>query len=427
MAKKIKFSQKALDSLSNSNRLHVLTSVKASWSWLLLVSITVLLAAVVFWGCFGRIAESVTCSGITLLSEGVKPVIAQGDGTLKYLNIDAGAKVRTGQVLGQIYNPEIVTKVRKLRSEYETLKNEISFLKEGNNRLINYQLSLEKQKKENLKNIAKEQQLSRERQKELLESYSSLLGKGVVSKLEYYRTLDQLVQTENSQLSLLLQSLASDSEVNNLIWQGKEKLLELNQRLEEKYREYTLTKKLFSESFWLSSDSDGTIIEIFKEQGAFVQSGEKIALVASSPNDGIYLVAYVPLENGKKIKTGMRGFFSPSNAPAAKYGYVKCVVREVSSTPVNYETITAELLNSSLAQRIAGKDVMTRVVLELIPNAHSLSGYSWTGKNDYNTKIINGVFGQLVINTEYRSPISYIIPALRELFTSKPTNETEGK
>ena len=58
MAKKIKFSQKALDSLSNSNRLHVLTSVKASWSWLLLVSITVLLAAVVFWGCFGRIAES---------------------------------------------------------------------------------------------------------------------------------------------------------------------------------------------------------------------------------------------------------------------------------------------------------------------------------------------------------------------------------
>src|SRR5574344_809413 len=410
MAKKIKFSQKALDSLSNSNRLHVLTSVKASWSWLLLVSITVLLAAVVFWGCFGRIAESVTCSGITLLSEGVKPVIAQGDGTLKYLNIDAGAKVRTGQVLGQIYNPEIVTKVRKLRSEYETLKNEISFLK-----------------KENLKNIAKEQQLSRERQKELLESYSSLLGKGVVSKLEYYRTLDQLVQTENSQLSLLLQSLASDSEVNNLIWQGKEKLLELNQRLEEKYREYTLTKKLFSESFWLSSDSDGTIIEIFKEQGAFVQSGEKIALVASSPNDGIYLVAYVPLENGKKIKTGMRGFFSPSNAPAAKYGYVKCVVREVSSTPVNYETITAELLNSSLAQRIAGKDVMTRVVLELIPNAHSLSGYSWTGKNDYNTKIINGVFGQLVINTEYRSPISYIIPALRELFTSKPTNETEGK
>ena len=31
--------------------------------------------------------------------------------------------------------------------------------------------------------------------------------------------------------------------------ENKEKLLELNQRLEEKYREYTLTKKLFSESF----------------------------------------------------------------------------------------------------------------------------------------------------------------------------------
>lgn len=344
MAQRISFSQKAIDNLSNGSDTHLLTSVKATWSWLLLTISILLFLALLFWGCFGRIAQSLSCNGITLLSDGVRPVISYGEGTLKYLNIVAGAKVKSGQALGQLYNPKTIAELGAIKLDFDRLRTEVADL-----------------------------------------------------EASYHNKL----QTNSMQSSEL-----------------DKKIHELKLELAKKHREFRLAKKLFAETFWVHSDSDGTVIEVFKEQGSFVKTGEKIALVAASPDDGIYLVAYVPLKDGKKIRTGMRAFFSPSNAPSAKYGYIKAVVRDVSSAPVNFETVESELLNSSLARLLVGNQAMTRVVLELIPDSNSISGYSWTGKRGHAEKLINGVFGEVIINTEYCTPLAYITQAMEEFFYS---------
>lgn len=115
----------------------------------------------------------------------------------------------------------------------------------------------------------------------------------------------------------------------------------------------------------------------------------------------------------------MSAFFSPAAAPAAEYGYLKCVVREVSNVPVNAETIQAELMNASLTQMIAGKSAVIRVVLEILPDPKSPSGYRWTSRKGYPHKIVNGMLGEVIINTSYRAPASYVIPSLRELLNRK--------
>ena len=419
MAGKIAFSEKAIEQMNRGTQSHALTSVKARWTWFLFGSISLFFCAMIFWGFYGSMVESVSGVGITLLNGGLHPITVGGNGKLSHLNIQAGAEVTSEQIIGQIYNPEMLFNVRKLESEYNLLRSEVEFLRQGTERLTAQKLEMDRAKKKHLEHLTIQQEQSRQRAAEIVDIYSRLTNVGAASKVTYYQTLDQMVQTESSFLSTLFQSMETDISQQDQIWQQEQKLLELKQQLEQKRQDLDLARKLYREAYWITPNFDGQVLEVFKEEGAYVQNGEKIALVASSPDEGMYLAAFVPPDQGKKIRNGMSAFFSPAAAPAAEYGYLKCVVREVSNVPVNAETIQAELMNASLTQMIAGKSAVIRVVLEILPDPKSPSGYRWTRRKGYPRKIVNGMLGEVIINTSYRAPASYVIPALRELMNRK--------
>lgn len=427
MAGKIAFSEKALEQMNSGTRSHALTSVRARWTWFLLGSISLFFAAMIVWGFYGSMVESVSGVGITLLSGGVRPVIAGGSGTLSHLNIRAGAEVSSEQIVGQIYNPEMLFNVKKLESEYNLLRSEAEFLKQGTERLTAQKLKIDREKKMHLERLTAQQENSRKRAADVVDIYSRLSNTGAASKISYYQTMDQMVQTESSFLSTLFQSMETDITQQDLIWRQEQKLLELRQKLEQKKQDLTLAQRLYREAYWITPNFDGKILEVFKEEGAFVQNGEKIALVAAGLDEGMYLAAFVPPDQGKKIRNGMSAFFSPAAAPSAEYGYLKCVVREVSNVPVNAETVQAELMNASLTQMIAGRSAVMRVVLEILPDSKSQSGYRWTSRKGYSQRVVNGMLGDVIINTEYRPPASYVIPALRELLNRKPVKKKQSE
>lgn len=419
MAGKIAFSEKALEQMSRGVRSHALTGVKARWTWFLLGSVSLFFAAMIIWGFCGSMTESVTGTGITLLSGGVRPVIAGGSGMLSHLNIRAGAEVSSEQVIGQIHNAEVLLNVRKLESEYNLLRSEVEFLRWGTERLTAQKLTIDREKKKMLDRLTARQEESRKRAADIVNIYSRLSNIGAASKVAYYQTMDQMVQTESSYISTLLQSMETDVTQQDLIWQQEQKVLELRQRLEQKKQELELAQKLYREAYWITPKFDGHVLEVFKEEGAYVQTGEKIALVAAGLEEGMYLAAFVPPDQGKKIRNGMSAFFSPAAAPSAEYGYLKCVVRDVSNVPVNAETVQAELMNASLTRMIAGESAVIRVVLEIIPEPGVPGGYRWTSRRGYAQRIVNGMLGTVIINTGYRAPASYVIPALRELLNRK--------
>ncbi len=416
---RIAFSAKALEQMNRGGPGHELTGVKARWTWFLFSSVTLFFAAMIFWGFFGSMSETVSGVGITLLRGGMHPIVAGGAGTLAHLNIQSGARVNAGQIVGYIYNPEMMFNVRKLEEEYKLLSSEIDFLERGIKRITALQNEADGTKKNYLEDLKKQQEKSRKRAEEVVGIFSRLREIGAASKITYYQAMDQMLQTESSFLMTLFQSIETDLTMQDRLWVQEQKLLELRQKQEQKKQDMELARKLYQEAFWVTPKYDGTVQEVFKEEGAFVQNGEKIALLASDADEGIYLAAFIPSDQGKKIKNGMSAFFSPAAAPSAEYGYLKCVVREVSSVPVNAETVQAELMNTSLTQMIAGESAVMRVVLEIIPDSKSAGGFLWTSRKAYPHKIVNGMLGEVIINTDYRSPASYVIPAMREFSKHK--------
>lgn len=182
--------------------------------------------------------------------------------------------------------------------------------------------------------------------------------------------------------------------------------------LARKLREFEDLHAYYDEISTVESPFTGKVAEVLKSTGSFVHRGENLALIASSPKKGLYLVTFIPAAHGQRVRNGMRAFFSPADAPVNRYGYIRAVVREVSMAPVTKETLLQELMNEQLADLLAGDRSVVRVVLELIPDKNTPSGYSWTGSQYYPAPVVNGVYGKVVINTEYRSPISYLFPSL---------------
>ena len=427
MANKINFSEKALNNLGNNIGDQTLRSAKNFWNYFLLSAITVLFATLLIWGFCGRISETVSGTGITLLNNGYHPVIAHGTGTLSHLNINVGTIVTPGQSVGQIHNPELFFNITKLGNEYSALISEMEILRSGIEKLTARKTDSEKQRKEILAQLTELQQKSRQRAKEIVEIHSSLRQSGAVSKITYFQTLDNQTQSEISFANTLFESLANDLTSEETLWQHQRQLLEMQQMLAQKKRELDLALRLFQESNWISANHQGKVTEIFKREGSFVQIGETIALLSSDPSDGIYIAAFVPAIQSREIKCGMSVFFSPAIATSSRYGYIKGIVREVNLIPSNPEAIKSELANESLTGQIIGQGAVIRVVIELLPDSSTHSGFAWTTKRGYSGKIPNGVVGEVIINTGKRSPASYILPALKEFFDNKHSGSLEQK
>ena len=425
MANKINFSEKALNNLGNNIVDNTLRSVKNFWNYFLLTAVTILFAALLLWGFCGRISENVSGTGITLLNNGYHQIIAHGTGTLSHLNINVGTLVSPGQSVGQIHNPELFFNITKLGNEYQSLISEMEILRSGIEKLTAGKISSEKKRQEMLAHLTELQQQSRQRAREIAEIHSSLRQSGAVSKIPYFQALDNRTQSEISFANTLFESLANDLSSEETLWQHQRQLLEMQQTLSQKKRELDLAMRLFQESNWITANHQGKVTEIFKREGSFVQNGEPVALLSSDPADGIYIAAFIPVLQSREIKCGMSVFFSPAIAPANRYGYIKGIVREVSLTPSDPNAIQSELANESLTRQISTQGAVIRAVIELLPDSGTHSGFAWTTKRGYPGKIINGIVGDVIINTGKRSPASYILPALKDFFNFKNTGSLE--
>ena len=109
----------------------------------------------------------------------------------------------------------------------------------------------------------------------------------------------------------------------------------------------------------------------------------------------------------------MSAYFAPSSVRPNEYGYILGVVREVSEMPVSAESVLAELRNAGLAQAFSGGEAVIRVAVELLPDDNAVSGLRWTSRTGAPVRISGGVTGSLIVNTEYRTPASYLVPGAR--------------
>jgi HlyD family secretion protein len=107
---------------------------------------------------------------------------------------------------------------------------------------------------------------------------------------------------------------------------------------------------------------------------------------------------------------------SPSTVKAEEYGFMKGVVRSVSTYPATPDGLMLTLRNEALVRELTGGSAPLEVVVDLIEadSKVSPSGYAWSSPQGPPVGIFGGTMCKGSIIIARRRPISYVIPIMRE-------------
>lgn len=161
------------------------------------------------------------------------------------------------------------------------------------------------------------------------------------------------------------------------------------------------TQELVSE--YIYSDYDGIVDEIMVETGSIINVGTPICSIRRTQNrDELSGVLYIPVEQGKRVETGMSIQLAPNGVDTSQSGWLLGVVRSVSQYPTSTTAMSKVLGNEQLVQYILNNErgAVMEVKFDLVKDENSESGYLWTSFVGQHKPITAGSFctGSIIID-----------------------------
>lgn len=161
------------------------------------------------------------------------------------------------------------------------------------------------------------------------------------------------------------------------------------------------TQELVSE--YIYSDYDGIVDEVMVETGSIINVGTPICSIRRTQNrDELSGVLYIPVEQGKRVETGMSIQLAPNGVDTSQSGWLLGVVRSVSQYPTSTTAMSKVLGNEQLVQYILNNErgAVMEVKFDLVKDENSESGYLWTSFVGQHKPITAGSFctGSIIID-----------------------------
>ena len=157
------------------------------------------------------------------------------------------------------------------------------------------------------------------------------------------------------------------------------------------------TQELVSE--YIYSDYDGIVDEIMVETGSIINVGTPICSIRRTQNrDELSGVLYIPVEQGKRVETGMSIQLAPNGVDTSQSGWLLGVVRSVSQYPTSTTAMSKVLGNEQLVQYILNNEQLT--VTFTTKGGNSDSGYLCSSFVGQHKPITAGSFctGSIIID-----------------------------
>jgi HlyD family secretion protein len=377
MAKKL-FRQAALDRLASPERLDELMRVTSPLGWIALGALGVGILVAAIWSFTGKITTKVDGQGILLRGAAVLNVTASSDGRLLSVEVGVGDIVKSGDVVARIEQPDLELRLRAKLRELGTLQG---------------QDSAQVDETENINARRRKQLQELHKEAEVLQR---LIDDGLA-------TLAQKRQTE-AQIAALEQEIATSRAIgagrSNQVAGVQDEITQLERTLEDRQK--------------VVSPYTGRVLELMIDPGNLVGPGSRIMSLETleAPVDA---VVYIPAQEGKKVRPGMRARVSPTTIRVEEFGYIIGTVKSVADFPASPEGLERTLRNSNLVAALTGHAAPIEVVVRLEVDEKTPSGYDWSSSQGPPVQVFTGTLCSASVEVAAKRPAEYVLPFLKEL------------
>lgn len=415
----IKFRKSALQYFSAINNLGKPTNTITTKSWILMLSIGLIILATILWGFLGKIPTYVIGRGI-LVEEGSSIYTANvaslisGTAYIKKIMVKSGDKVYKGQVVASLDDSALRSKVTVktnyvayLQKEYQELSQDFK----AKNKV--YQANI-KRHNQVLNNIITAKTKYLAFLDTLLKDKQKLLAKGFGTKLSVGDTMEDYHETkhilEQTRLSLVQNKINAD----NFVDRWHERLRDLALKILSAKNELSELQKQLETQTSVYSPVDGTVVGILGSLGGAMDAGNAVVSIATSGH-GMDALVYFSSKETKRVKNNMAALISPDMIKREEYGSIKGTVIVTSTYPAAEEAMMAVLHNRDLVKTFLKEGVPIEVRVRLQKNQKNYSGLQWTSSKGPPQKITPGSLVIARIIVRQQPPISLVIPAFKKL------------
>jgi HlyD family secretion protein len=472
------FRQEALERLSSPERLDQMMQVVNRRAWLPLTTIGSLVVVAVIWSIFGRIPLTVNGQGVLIRPRNVVPFQVASEGQIVTLNLKSGDRIKPGDVLGIINQPQLRQQLQQERSKLNELLNQNKetdeLQKQGialkRQNLVQQRAVLQENlrtvsafgpivREKSLKSLAQrraslQQSLDQSRSliptlKKRLDVRRSLKQEGAItddlllqSQQEYTDNLtkvsdleaqlkeldrqqteaeSQFVINRNSIKDINAQIQNLDVQAGQLTQQDREQSIEKNNKIQTIKRQISQLELELATKSRIISKYNGRVLEVAIAPGQTVSAGTRIASIETEDrNSQLVSVIYLADKDGKQIKPGMFVQVTPSMVKRERFGGIAAKVTQVSPFPVTNQDITAIIGNENLANSItqslsSNGGAPMQIFAQLEQDPKTVSGYKWSSSNGPPLQISSGTTAQVRVQVGEQAPISYVIPIFKSL------------
>jgi HlyD family secretion protein len=401
-------------------------------SWLVLSTFVGLVVVALLWSIFGRLPTMVIGRGVLIRPRQVVDFQVPAAGRIAALSVEGGDEIKQGHILGTIEQAEIRQQLEEEQAKLQALLSQDetkSALQTQQVQLQIEQIELQ-QKTIELQRQDLHKRLRDSRSKipllrERVQSHKRLEQLGLLPENSTERLRVEQAYLENqdtiAELTAQLQQLEGElkrleSQAKTIAFQNLEASTSRKNQLQELQSNITVLELQLQQNSQIVSQHDGRILEITAHVGQLVRAGQRLGSIEVEDESSLLTgVVYFPIRVGKKIEPGMSIQIAPDTIERQRFGSMLGKVISVSAFPVTKEGIATLVGNPEVVEQLAAQGPAIEVAAALDQDPETFSGYKWSSSGGPPLKVTTGTTTTNRVAIEYRAPITYLMPFLREL------------
>jgi HlyD family secretion protein len=400
----------SLDSLVSSDDLNQASSLIRFKAFLFLLVFSLLLVLGVACCIFITIPIKVSGPSVIWSDVGVLQVSAKDPGSITSIGAKVGDRVEVGQVIAKLDQSGIVDQLTSVSFKLQALKN---YIKDLQHLQVSDKIEREGFKKTTDKLMLESTQLTEKRLsrfRDRKDQLQKLLDDNAITFDQFNTFIDRIEQAEDKIISDQRMVVAELKEENFKHTNDARELLQKKLEAEQLSSEVKLLENQLADQGELRSPISGRVVEVTASVGDFLSPGSSVLLVQPDADEGeLTFVVFIPSEQVKPVKSGMRTELELSAFPPTKYGKLVAEVTSVSPMPLSSSALMKELRNDQLVNRITevGSPFMVKVDILKDPVSGNLV---WSSSSDAKRELQVGMVGQGSIITRYERLVWLLLP-----------------
>ncbi|AZA86484.1 NHLP bacteriocin system secretion protein [Chryseobacterium shandongense] len=414
------FRKSALEKLSTPEKLDQLIKVTGPKAWIALLTIALALGVGITWSVFGRVKTKLDVVGVVLGGD-VHEVVSTAQGQLVELKVAIGDKVKKGDIIATIQQPELSQQIEDAKAVLADRKFEMGKLLSYGNQGNHLQGEYISQTRVSIQGEIESEKKKLAFLNNQLESENGLLAKGLIVKSQVANTKQQIESSKNTIERLKGQMVETSSQQHTLGYDLQQKVTLQNQRIAEAERTLQFLTEKYNTQKNIRSPYEGEVVEVLTDRGVVVGLGSPLFKVknegsANTKLAGLKGVLYIPSKDGKKIKKGMEALVAPSTVQPQEYGFIKSKVTYVSDFPITEKGMLTSVKNDQLAKGLLASGPLFEVHVDFEKDPASYSGFKWTSAKGPDVTIKEGTSCMGKVTIQEERPATIVVPAFKKFF-----------